>query len=162
MSFGHHFAGLADEYYTSDVAYESQAQRIEPWEPNVTALLDPEMLKWKDLVVHGTPVPTPWRKAEFEAYERDIQAERRKLRAENRPESEMNALFETEKNTRTICWGRINIQIALAPSKARTTRHAGYYRPHGRTASCSPDTRSSVRCVSAPSSTSLACMQQSK
>ena len=39
--FGHHFAGLADEYYTSDVAYESQTQRIEPWEPNVTALLDP-------------------------------------------------------------------------------------------------------------------------
>ena len=57
--FGHHFAGLADEYYTSDVAYESQAQRISPWEPNVTALLDPQMLKWKDLVVAGTPCPRP-------------------------------------------------------------------------------------------------------
>ena len=41
--FGHHFAALADEYYTSPVAYApAPAKRIEPWEPNVTALLDPE------------------------------------------------------------------------------------------------------------------------
>jgi hypothetical protein len=42
--FGHHFAALADEYYTSDVAYEPQAHRVEPWEPNVTALHDPARL----------------------------------------------------------------------------------------------------------------------
>ena len=35
--FGHHFAGLADEYYTSDVAYEPAAEIVEPWEMNVTA-----------------------------------------------------------------------------------------------------------------------------
>ncbi len=36
--FGHHFAGLADEYYTSDVAYGPAGHaRPEPWEPNVTA-----------------------------------------------------------------------------------------------------------------------------
>ena len=46
--FGHHFAGLADEYYTSDVAYQPSEKRTEPWEPNVTALLDPANLKWKD------------------------------------------------------------------------------------------------------------------
>ena len=38
---------LADEYYTSDVAYQSGEARPEPWEPNVTALLDPSNLKWK-------------------------------------------------------------------------------------------------------------------
>ena len=39
--FGHHFAALADEYYTSDVAYESgAAEKPEPWEPNITALHD--------------------------------------------------------------------------------------------------------------------------
>ena len=49
--FGHHFAALADEYYTSDVAYETGAvQKPEPWEPNVTALHDPSSLKWKDPV----------------------------------------------------------------------------------------------------------------
>ncbi len=56
--FGHHFAALADEYYTSDVAYGPATERIEPWEPNVTALLDPENVKWKDLVAAGTPLPT--------------------------------------------------------------------------------------------------------
>ncbi len=60
--FGHHFAGLADEYYTSDVAYEPAADRLEPWEPNVTALLDPAKLKWKERVEAGTPLPTPWQK----------------------------------------------------------------------------------------------------
>ena len=40
--FGHHFAGLADEYYTSDVAYETgAATHVEPWEPNATAMHDP-------------------------------------------------------------------------------------------------------------------------
>ena len=38
--FGHQFAGLADEYYTSSVAYAPATDRLEPWEPNVTALLD--------------------------------------------------------------------------------------------------------------------------
>ncbi|MGO4469651.1 M64 family metallopeptidase, partial [Pseudoduganella sp. RAF53_2] len=45
--FGHHFAGLADEYYTSPVAYATGGARMEPWEPNVTALQDPAQLKWK-------------------------------------------------------------------------------------------------------------------
>ncbi len=40
--FGHHFAALADEYYTSPVAYSAPATIVEPWEPNVTALLDPD------------------------------------------------------------------------------------------------------------------------
>jgi IgA Peptidase M64/Peptidase M64 N-terminus len=94
--FGHHFAGLADEYFTSD-APTANAPHVEPWEPNVTALLDSKDLKWKDQVTAGTPVPTPWKQAEFEALEKDVQARRRELRKENRPESEMNALFKEEK-----------------------------------------------------------------
>src|SRR6185295_3286942 len=96
--FGHHFAGLADEYYTSDVAYEAAgAERVEPWEPNATALHDPKSVKWKDLVSPGTPVPTPWNKEAYEAYARDIQKKRRQIRAERRPEEEMDALFREEK-----------------------------------------------------------------
>jgi hypothetical protein len=94
--FGHHIAGLADEYYTSDVAYLPAADRVEPWEPNVTALLDPGTLKWKDLITVGTALPTPWPKAEFEEYAGRIQERRRKIRAENRPESEMDALFREQ------------------------------------------------------------------
>ena len=92
--FGHHFAGLADEYYTSDVAYEAgRPERVEPWEPNATALHDPTSLKWKDLVSPGTPIPTPWNKEAYETHARTIQEKRRKIRAENRPEEEMDALF---------------------------------------------------------------------
>src|SRR5271170_1517778 len=86
--FGHQFAALADEYYTSDVAYLAQQNKTEPWEPNVTALLDPANLKWKDLVVTGTPLPTPWGQDEFDRFERDIQRQRKELRAAGMPEAQ--------------------------------------------------------------------------
>jgi hypothetical protein len=96
--FGHPFAALADEYYTSDVAYETGATpKVEPWEPNVTALLDPKTLKWGDLVTAGTPLPTPWAKEDFEKHARDIQSRRREIRKRNAPESEMDALFKEQQ-----------------------------------------------------------------
>lgn len=98
--FGHHFAALADEYYTSPVAYTAAASdRVEPWEPNVTALLDVSMLKWRHLAspfANVTPIPTPWKKEEFEAYSREIQKRRAQLRKDRRPEEEMEALFKEE------------------------------------------------------------------
>jgi len=127
--FGHHFAGLADEYYTSDVPEESQVKKIEPWEPNVTALLDPAMLKWKDLVVAGTPVPTPWRKAEFEAYEHVTQAERRKIRKENRPEGEMDALFEKEKKQEDALLDTDKYSDRVGAFEGANYEASGYYRP---------------------------------
>ncbi len=96
--FGHHFAGLADEYYTSSVAYEIPEDPVEPWEVNATVLEDPEQLKWKDLVDAGVPVPTPWPKEAFEAHARDIQKRRREIRAQNRPETEMSALFTEQQD----------------------------------------------------------------
>lgn len=57
--FGHGFAGLADEYYNSDVAYsEFYPLDVEPWEPNITTLVDFDR-KWKNLMHKNTPVPTP-------------------------------------------------------------------------------------------------------
>jgi hypothetical protein len=57
--FGHGFAGLADEYYTSDVAYADYYNlELEPWEPNITTLVDFQS-KWTDLIQEGTPQPTP-------------------------------------------------------------------------------------------------------
>ena len=100
--FGHHFAGLADEYYTSDVAYETGAAvHPEPWEPNVTALHDPDHLKWGDLVDPSTPVPTPWDKEAFDADSNAAQAERRELRAQGAPETEMNRLFTEQMERET-------------------------------------------------------------
>jgi hypothetical protein len=68
--FGHAFAGLGDEYYASEVAYnEFYAQGVEPTEPNITALLDPKHLKWNRLVSKGTPLPTPWEKEKYDQME---------------------------------------------------------------------------------------------
>ncbi|HOU01445.1 MAG TPA: M64 family metallopeptidase [Bacteroidales bacterium] len=57
--FGHGFAGLADEYYSKDVAYEEfYPLDVEPWEPNITTLVSFDS-KWKKMIPAGTPVPTP-------------------------------------------------------------------------------------------------------
>ena len=57
--FGHGFAGLADEYYTSNVAYdEFYPLNVEPWEPNITTMVNFES-KWKKLISKDTPIPTP-------------------------------------------------------------------------------------------------------
>ncbi len=57
--FGHAFAGLGDEYYTSETSYNDYFnQTIEPWQPNLTTMLNFES-KWKHMVDKTTPVPTP-------------------------------------------------------------------------------------------------------
>jgi len=57
--FGHGFAGLADEYYTSEVAYEEfYPLDVEPWEPNITTLVDFNS-KWKKMIPKEVPQPTP-------------------------------------------------------------------------------------------------------
>lgn len=57
---GHSLAGLADEYFTSEVAYDEDFYNIklEPWEPNITTLVNFDS-KWKDLLSPGAPLPTP-------------------------------------------------------------------------------------------------------
>lgn len=74
---GHSFAYLADEYYQSEVSYNDfYPNGVEPIEANITALLDPPNVKWKDLLAPGIGVPTEYGKEETEA----LQAERRKNR----------------------------------------------------------------------------------
>ena len=57
--FGHGFAGLADEYYTDETGYDHMYNiEVEPWEPNLTTLVDFSN-KWGDMLDKKTPVPTP-------------------------------------------------------------------------------------------------------
>jgi hypothetical protein len=80
--FGHSFVGLADEYYTSSTAYnEFYPRGVEPVEPNITALLDKENLKWGHLVTRNTELPTPWEKVDFDSNDREWQKERAELNA---------------------------------------------------------------------------------
>jgi len=127
--FGHHFAALADEYYTSPVAYQSGEARPEPWEPNVTALRDPAQLKWKKVATRDTPLPTPWPKQEFEAYQREYQKTRTQLRADHRPEAEMNALFRKELADTQKMFAAAPHRSAIGAFEGANYAASGYYRP---------------------------------
>jgi hypothetical protein len=124
--FGHHFAGLADEYYTSDVAYGSVAERPEPWELNVTA--HPAAPKWKDILTAGTPLPTPWAKDAFESAQKEIQARRRAIRKEKRPEEEMEALFREEQQKVDALLAQGPHATAVGAFEGAMYEAKGYYR----------------------------------
>ena len=128
--FGHHFAGLADEYYTSDVAYETgAAYHPEPWEPNVTALHDPDNLKWGDLVADDTPLPTPWDKAAFEQGSTAAQRERASLRAAGAPENRLDALFTAQMERETDLLQEMPHAGRVGAFEGASYEPTGLYRP---------------------------------
>ncbi|MCU4154558.1 hypothetical protein J1N10_01135 [Carboxylicivirga sp. A043] len=95
--FGHHFADLADEYYTSATAYEMDAQHLEPWELNVTANTDPETIKWKDILTADTPLPTPWEKEKYDKHSIEVQKKRVEMRKAKVDEKIMENFFLDKK-----------------------------------------------------------------
>jgi len=55
--FGHLFAGLGDEYVGGVEYSEFYPTDVEPWEPNLTTLVDFDA-KWKSMLPEGTAIPT--------------------------------------------------------------------------------------------------------
>ena len=100
--FGHSFSGLADEYYTSSVAYnEFYPCGVEPVEANITALLDPKNLKWKELATPGIDIPTPWEKEVFDRMDEAYQKVRQEIndkiarkKREGAPQAEVQKIEE--------------------------------------------------------------------
>jgi len=96
--FGHSFTNLADEYYSSGVAYSDfYPAGIEPTEANITALLKPAELKWKNLVQKGLGIPTDWEKSGYETIAKKFQQTRadyfrkiEKLQLAGAPEREID------------------------------------------------------------------------
>ena len=127
--FAHHFAGLADEYYTSSVAYESPAGIVEPYEPNVTALLDPANLKWKHLVLPNTPLPTPWPKEAYEEHSLAYQALRAEMRAANVPEADMNRLFRDNQEIVEGIFSNAPYRDRVGAFEGAMYQAEAYYRP---------------------------------
>lgn len=131
--FGHHFAGLGDEYYfNANVAYAPRAIRAEPWEPNITALLNPQRLKWKEQVSPGTPLPTPWPKDEYERSIAETPKKVRQMRAEKRPDSEV-AAFQREARQateRALDSGPFAGKVGAFEGALYEAK--GYYRPQQR------------------------------
>lgn len=126
---GHHMAALADEYYTSAVAYEVPEIKVEPWEPNLTALLDVSTLKWKDLVDPGTPVPTPWNKDDFDKFGYAIQKERDSLRAAMAPESDLEELFTRQMNRESNFFAAEKYRDRVGAFEGAGYQAKGLYRP---------------------------------
>ncbi len=106
--FGHSFGALGDEYYSSSTAYNDFYPRgHEPEEPNITALLDPGQLKWKDLVTAGTNVPTPWEKVDYDSRDAAYQVKRAELNSKiaeasraGAPGDEIPSLKQREERAR--------------------------------------------------------------
>jgi len=126
---GHHTAALADEYYTSAVSYEVPEVKIEPWETNLTALLDKDNLKWKDLVEEGTPIPTPWNKEEFDKFGYSIQKQRDSLRAAQVPEEIMENLFSHQMDQENNFFGKEKYKDNVGAFEGAGYLAKGLYRP---------------------------------
>lgn len=125
---GHHMAGLADEYYTSSVSYEMPPITVEPWETNVTALLDKDNLKWKDLVAEGTPIPTPWNKEEFDAFGYKIQEDRDSIRKNLLPETVMEDLFVRQEKAEDAFFAVEQYKGAVGAFEGANYCQKGMYR----------------------------------
>lgn len=81
--FGHGFAGLADEYFSSTVSYENYyPEGTEPTEPNITALLDTNQVKWEEHLTPGISLPTPWGQDEIMNIKKKQRAKEEKMKEE--------------------------------------------------------------------------------
>ena len=124
---GHHLAGLADEYFAADPLYVPDPNRPEPWERNVTTR--PTEPKWKHLLTPGVPLPTPWGLEGFAARARTYEETRKRLRAEARPESEMDAHFRDQQGLEEKAFAAEPWSRAVGAFEGAHYSPAGYYRP---------------------------------
>jgi hypothetical protein len=128
--FGHSFGGLGDEYYTSEVSYvDAYPLDVEPWEPNITALLDTTRLKWRDCIESGTPLPTRWDKDVFDQRRTDYQKLRRSLKAVKSPKTRLDSLNRSHEQ-----WERDFLRSRNFAGKTGAYEGSGYatkglYRP---------------------------------
>lgn len=129
--FGHSFAGLADEYYTSEVAYQDFTPAgSEPWEPNITALLDPKNVKWKDLVDTATPMPTPWEQEAYDKASVVYQKRRKAIVDSGAPEQEAERLFaEVKRETGPMLAGQ-KFSGKVGAFEGAGYQAKGLYRPY--------------------------------
>lgn len=56
--FGHLFLGLGDEYVGTSSTDDMYSKTAEPWEANLTTLVDFDKKEWKKMLPAGTKIPT--------------------------------------------------------------------------------------------------------
>jgi len=156
---GHHLAALADEYYSSATSYEAPSIEIEPWETNITALLDKENLKWNDLVKEDTPIPTPWNKEEFDEYSYKVQEKRTEMRAAKVEESVMEDFFMNVHHKQDSFFAEEKYQGVVGAFEGAGYNQYGLYRPQ---LDCIMFTRHTTHCKVCQRSISTVIDQYSK
>ncbi len=128
--FGHAFAGLGDEYYTSDVAYsEFYVPGVEPWDPNVTQCTKRDSLKWRGLVEDDVPVPTPWDKDEYDSRQAEYQKKRGQLKSQGAAKAAADSMARAND-----LWSGEFLKTRAYSSRVGAFEGAGYsskglYRP---------------------------------
>lgn len=128
--FAHHFAGLGDEYYSSEVAYATGgAVHDEPWEPNITALADPALLKWRDLVAPGTPLPTPWNREAYEAAGPSFLRRRATLREQKADDAALDALSREQEAWQTAFLAALPHAGQVGAFEGASYEARGLFRP---------------------------------
>jgi hypothetical protein len=134
---GHSFAYLADEYYQSEVSYNDfYPKGVEPLEANITALLDPANVKWKDLLSPGIGVPTEYGKDKAEALQAERRASREartndieKAKKRGAPEKEIKRIEEKYKAADAALAARaeaVRKEYAALDDKVGVFEGAGY------------------------------------
>ena len=127
--FGHHFAGLADEYYTSDVAYEPArelrralgAERHRATRPATAQVEGPGRRR-------ARRCPRPGRRRSSRSTRGDPEAPP-EIRAENRPEEEMDALFLEQQTAETKLLGAEKYAGKVGAFEGANYEAKGYFRP---------------------------------
>lgn len=127
---GHSFAGLGDEYYTSDVAYHDfYSLSVEPWEPNLTVLQNLSEIKWQELIDPGMPIPTPWDKEKYDQWNKTYQQQRLDLIKAGKSNRELHKLREKHEETINRFFDRHPYREKIGALEGAGYVFQGIYRP---------------------------------
>ena len=89
-------------------------------------------------------MPTPWEKEAYEKYSIEYQKKRSRIRQENRPEDEMEALFQENKENDLKTLSKEKYFSKVGAFEGAMYEAKGYYRPE---VDCIMFTRSEAFCT---------------
>ena len=96
---------------------------------DVTALLDPTKLKWKDLVAKDMPLPTPWGQQHFDEVDLAYQKRRAEMIDAKASEAEMEALFREVKGQTGPLLANEKFAGLVGAFEGASYQAKGLYRP---------------------------------
>jgi hypothetical protein len=125
--FAHTLAGLEDEYFT--LATCRRKRKAEPWAPNVTAHPLRARLKWRALVAPTTPLPTPWNKDAYAAFDSAFAKAYGDLRKTNASEDAVDALVQRTVPEEVARLAREPFHDVVGAFEGAADEACGLYRP---------------------------------